>query len=190
MSAETRDRMLDAATALLHRHGFHGTSLNGILAESGAPRGSLYYHFPGGKEELVLEATVRGVEQATAALEETMRGGDPVAAVRSFIGVAGAELRDSGYVLGCPVAPIILDLAGEPSALVEVCRRAVVDWQRILREGLTAAGAVEGRAASLATTIVAAVEGALLLARAERDTAPLDTIALELGGLIESALPR
>lgn len=185
----TRERMLDATAALLHRHGFHGASLNRILAESGAPRGSLYHHFPGGKEQLVLEATRRGVEQVTRALEEIMTTGDPVASVRAFITAAAEELRLSGYVFGCPIAPIVLDLSGKPSPLAEVCREAVADWQRILREGLAAAGVATDRAASLAVTVVAAVEGALILARAERDTAPLDNIAQELAALIESALP-
>ncbi len=187
---DTRDRMLDAATTLLHRHGFHGTSLNAILDESGAPRGSLYHHFPGGKEQLVLEATRRGIEQVTATLEQMMASGaGPAAAVGAYVRASADELRDSGYVLGCPVAPLVLDLTGEASALAEICRQALITWQRILGDGLTAADVPAPRAATLATTIAAAVEGALMMARSARDTAPLEAVADELTRLIEGALP-
>lgn len=190
MATDTRDRILDTAAGLLQRHGFHGTSLNDILDQSGAPRGSLYYYFPGGKEQLTLEAILRGIETLTRELEELMReGSDPVAGVRAYIDLAAAEVRSSGYTFGCPVAPIILDLVGEPGPLATACREALGEWQRILRDGFEAAGIPAARAASLAVTVVSALEGALILARAERSIEPLATISGELGALIEGALP-
>jgi hypothetical protein len=86
------------------------------------------------------------------------------------------------------VAPIVLDLGLEAGELARVCRDAFADWQRTLREGFLRAGIAEARAASLAVTVVSAIEGALLLARAERSTEPLETIASELGILIDGAL--
>lgn len=190
MATDTRDRILETTAGLLQRRGFHGTSLKDILDESGAPRGSLYYYFPGGKEQLALEATVRAIEEITRVLEELMRdGSDPAGAVRSYVEAAAAQLRDSGYTFGCPVAPIVLDVGAEPGALARACRDAFADWQRALREGFARAGIAERRAASLAVTVVSAVEGSLLLARAERSTEPLETIAGELSTLIEGALP-
>ncbi len=190
MAKDTRTRMIETTAGLVHRQGFHGTSLNEILEQSGTPRGSLYYHFPGGKEELVLEATRQGVAIVTQALSEVLTDSpDPADGVRVFVEAAAHELRGSGYVFGCPVAPIILD-SPESSALAEVCREALKEWQRVLVEGLGSAGIERGRAESLATVIVCGVEGGLLLARAHRDTAPLETVAEELASMVRSALPH
>ncbi len=190
MAKDTRTRMIETTAGLVHRRGFHGTSLSEILEQSGAPRGSLYYHFPGGKEELVLEATREGVAVITQVLSETLtQASDPADGVRAFFGAAAGELRDSGYVFGCPVAPVILD-SPESSALAEVCREALEEWQRVLVEGLGSAGIEHRCAESLATVIVCGLEGGLLLARARRDTAPLETVAEELASMIRSALCR
>jgi TetR/AcrR family transcriptional repressor of lmrAB and yxaGH operons len=186
----TRERMIETTAGLVHRRGFHGTSLNEILEESDAPRGSLYYHFPGGKEELVLEATRQGVAMVTQVLKEVLTDSpDPADGVRAFIEAAANELRDSGYVFGCPVAPIVLD-SPESSALAEVCQEALEEWHHVLVQGLGSAGIERGRAESLATMIVCGLEGGLILARARRDIAPLDAVAQELASMVRSALPR
>lgn len=188
MASSTHDRMLETTGRLLQTRGFHGTSLSQILAESDAPRGSLYHHFPGGKEQLVLEATRRGVARVTEELEEALATADDTAAgVRIYVEAAAAELRETDYLFGCPVAPIILDAPGDAPPLAEICRAAVGDWSRILREALTAEGVKAERAASLATLIICALEGGLLLARAARDTAPLDRVAEELEVMVRSA---
>jgi TetR/AcrR family transcriptional repressor of lmrAB and yxaGH operons len=187
---DTREYMIETTSGLVHRLGFHGTSLNEVLTESGAPRGSLYYHFPGGKEQLVLEATRQGVASVTQLLKEALADSpDPAEGVRAFVEAAAHVLRDSGYVFGCPVAPIILD-SPESSALAEVCQQALEEWQQVLVEGLGLAGIERGRAESLATMIVCGLEGGLILARARRDTAPLDAVADEFASMVRSALPR
>jgi len=190
MAKDTREHMIETTAALVHRRGFYGTSLNEILQESGAPRGSLYYHFPGGKEELVLEATRQGVASVTQLLKEVLTGSPDVAdGMRAFIEAVAHVLRDSGYVFGCPVAPLVLD-SPESSALAEVCQEALEEWERVLVEGLGSAGIERGRAESLATVVVCAVEGGLILARARRDIAPLDAVAEELASTVRSALLR
>jgi TetR/AcrR family transcriptional regulator, lmrAB and yxaGH operons repressor len=190
MAKDTREHMIETTAGLVHRRGFYGTSLNEILLESGAPRGSLYYHFPGGKEELVLEATRQGVAIVTQLLKEVLTGSpDPAEGVRAFVEAAAHELRDSGYVFGCPVAPIVLD-SPESSALAEICREALEEWQQVLVEGLGSGGIERARAESLATMIVCGLEGGLILARARRDIAPLDAVAEELASMVQSALPR
>jgi TetR/AcrR family transcriptional repressor of lmrAB and yxaGH operons len=190
MAKDTRERMIETTAALVHRRGFYGTSLNEILLESGAPRGSLYYHFPGGKEELVLEATRQGVAIVTQLLKEILTGSpDPADGVRAFVEAVAHELRDSGYVFGCPVVPIVLD-SPESSALAEVCQEALEEWRCVLVQSLSSAGIEWGRAESLATMIVCAVEGGLMLARARRDIAPLGVVGEELASMVRSALPR
>lgn len=191
MAKNTRQRIIDATGRLLHQHGFHGTSLNAILDEAGAPRGSLYFHFPGGKDEIVLEATRASVAVITRELQQTLdETGDPVAAVRAYVAAAAGELRGSDYLFGCPVAPVILDSPAAASPLAEFCRETLANWHRLYQEALVTAGIGPDRAAALATMINASLEGALLMARAERDTAALDVIADELAAMIEAARSR
>jgi TetR/AcrR family transcriptional repressor of lmrAB and yxaGH operons len=188
MASNARERMVETTASLVHRRGFHGTSLSDILVESGAPRGSLYYHFPGGKEELVLEATRQGIANVTTLLKDVLTGTPDVAGgVRAFIEAAAHMLRDSRFVFGCPVAPIVLD-SPESSALAEVCREALQEWQQVLVEGLGSGGIERARAESLATVVVCTLEGGLMLARARRDIAPLDAIAEEVASMVKNAL--
>src|SRR4051812_9194168 len=104
MVNETRSRMLEATGNLLRQRGYHGTSLNDILAKSGAPRGSLYFHFPGGKDQLVVEVTRAGVKEVAEKLGETLgREKNPAVAVRHIVEATAEMLETSGYALGCPV---------------------------------------------------------------------------------------
>lgn len=188
--ADTRERMLETASRELRRHGYEASSLKDILEASDAPRGSLYHHFPGGKDQLVYEATRRSVERITRALEETMAATkDPVAGVRAYVEAAAAELRRSDYAFGCPVAPVVLDDPPPDSSLAELCRATFDAWKETYAAHLTEAGVDPARVDSLAIMLVAAVEGGLLLARAHRDTGPLDAVADELAASMEAALP-
>jgi TetR/AcrR family transcriptional repressor of lmrAB and yxaGH operons len=189
MATDTRDRIIDTTSRLLRQKGFRGTGLSEIIAVSGAPRGSIYFHFPDGKDQIVREAMLREVERISAILVTLARESpDPMTAMRAYVVGAAEELEASNYLFGCPVAPVILDLPDPDSALAEACRESMEEWCGIYAESLRAAGVGRGRAESLATMSVAAVEGALLLARARRDTAPLHRVADELEILISGAL--
>lgn len=191
MAKDTRARMLDTTARLLQHRGYYGTSLSDILAGSGAPRGSLYFHFPGGKDQLVIEATRAAVEKTTAALRETLAGAaSPAQGVRAFVEAVAGLMRESGYTFGCPVAPVILDATGGLDELDELCRGAFEEWVRLLRGTLAAAGVPEPRAGALALLVVASIEGLLLLARAYRDCGPILAVAAELETVVAAALPR
>ena len=89
MASDTRTRMLETTARLLQHRGYFGTALSDILAASGAPRGSLYFHFPGGKDQLVIEATRLAVEETSAFLRETLGAArTPAEAVRMFFEAA------------------------------------------------------------------------------------------------------
>lgn len=191
MSTDTRTRMIEATARLLQHRGYHGTALSDILAASAAPRGSLYFHFPGGKDQLALEATRAAVEETTVYLEEALSAAPtPAQAVRSFVDSTAELMRLSDYTFGCPVAPMVLDAPADLRELDELCRRTFERWIEMLRISFATAGIPAQIASSLALLVVAAIEGALLIARASRDCAPIATIAAELETLIGSALPR
>jgi TetR/AcrR family transcriptional repressor of lmrAB and yxaGH operons len=190
MSHDTRTRMLDAAARLLQLRGYHGAALADILAESGAPRGSLYFHFPKGKDQLVIEATraaVRGITQRRSELLE--KAGTPAAAIHALAEGMIEMLRQTDYTLSCPIAPIILDGTNEIAELSELCRQAFEEWIDLLRAAFARAGVPEKRAAALAIMTQATFEGLLLIARAYRDTAPIATAAEELAAAVEAAAP-
>lgn len=190
MATETRTRMIETTARLLQHRGYHGTSLNDILAASGAPRGSLYFHFPGGKEALAAEATRVAIDLATEALQEALAAApDPAEGVRLYYEGAANLLVETDFAFGCPVAPVILDAAGGVAELEALCREAFETWTGTLREAFAAAGIPGDRADSLALLAVSTLEGLLLVARAYRDTAPLRAMAREIEAIIAASMP-
>jgi TetR/AcrR family transcriptional repressor of lmrAB and yxaGH operons len=190
MAGDTRTRMIEATARLLQHRGYFGTSLSDILAASGAPRGSLYFHFPGGKDQLVVEATRRAVEETSRYLRATLASAPgPAEGVRAFFEAAADLLVASDYSFGCPVAPVILDAPDTLPELQEICRQAFEEWVGLFRDSFAAAGVPAERAAVLAVLVEAAMEGLLLIARAHRDTGALRQVAAELEAIIAAAVP-
>ena len=189
MATDTRTRMIEATARLIQARGYRGVSLSDILSESGAPRGSLYFHFPGGKESLVLEAMQIGIEEANQVLKECLDQSDnPADGVRAFFEAAAQEMVDTDYTFGCPVAPIVLDTPGLESELAEACRAALEQWSQMYRDKLMASGLADPRARRLANTIVASLEGALIMARSEREAECIRQVGDEMAVLITAVL--
>jgi TetR/AcrR family transcriptional repressor of lmrAB and yxaGH operons len=181
--------MLKTTARLLQHRGYHGTSLNDILDESGAPRGSLYFHFPGGKEQLVIEATKLTIDETTEWLSSTLASADsPAEATRLYLEAAAMLTVESDYTFGCPVAPLILDANAGLPELAALCRQAFEVWTALLRDGYERSGVPPQRALALALLASASLEGGLLMARAYRDPAPLNIIAAELERIVSASL--
>src|SRR5215470_10513392 len=187
---DSRSRMLRTAARLLQRQGYHATGLRQILAEIGAPRGSLYFHFPGGKEELAV-AAVQAMGKRIARLIAQLLGAhaDPADAIDAFVRAFAEILRASDYAEGCPVATVTLEAAASSAAIRAACDEAYVEWQRQIAAYLSGAGVAAGQAEPLATLVLAAAEGGLILSRARHDIEPLATIAGQLAGILRGALP-
>ena len=190
MKPDTRTRMIETTARLVQTHGLHGVSLSDILSESGAPRGSLYFHFPGGKNELMQAALQSGIKEATDALRDCLAEADnPAEGVQQFFRVTARELVESDFAFGCPVAAIVLDRPDIESELAKTCQAAFDQWARMYRDALMAAGVPPGRAGSLALTVLASLEGALMMARSEQSAIPVDEVGKEVSELIAGALP-
>lgn len=191
MATDTRTRMLDTTARLLQQRGYHGTSLNDILAASAAPRGSLYFHFPGGKNQLVVEASRASVDRVTQHRREVLAAAaSPAAAVRAFAEGIVLLLKETDYQLGCPIAPIVLDGTSEVTELSELCRQTFEEWIGLLRDSFATAGIAKQRAEALALLMQSSFEGALLIARAYRDSSPVLTVAGEVEAMVAAATPR
>jgi TetR/AcrR family transcriptional regulator, lmrAB and yxaGH operons repressor len=177
----TRRRMLRAAAELFRRQGYDGTGLNEVLSESGAPRGSLYFHFPGGKDQLAAEAvdaTGARIGRGIGALLDSSE--DVGEAVGRVVDSMAAELEESGYVRGCPIAAVTLDSASTSKQVREACRHSFDLWLSLLEARLRDGGWSAGDAREEAIMILATVEGALTLARSSRDPESLRTAARRL----------
>jgi len=188
---ETRARMVDATARLLTTQGYHGTGLGQVLAEARAPKGSLYFHFPGGKEELAAEAVRRAAaEWREAVLAVVATAPNPLRAIRAVCELLASRLEASGFQDGCPVATIALEASATSDLICEATTEAYRTWQQLIEDRLRALGLPEARAARLATTVLAAVEGGLVLAKASRSGEPLRRVGAELEVLLGAMAPR
>lgn len=183
--SKTRKRIIDTASELLEAQGYYATGLNQIIEESGAPKGSLYYYFPAGKEGLtaeVIELTGQGVHER---IQQTLASvDDPSEAVRTFVLNVAKHVRASKYRAGGPITTVALETAHTSQRLNAVCKETYNRWESAFRDRLVSSGFPKARAERLATLIIACLEGAIVLSRTKRSARPLERVAEELALLI------
>jgi TetR/AcrR family transcriptional repressor of lmrAB and yxaGH operons len=182
---KTRKQLVSSTIHLLRRHGAHGTGLQEVLSHSGSPRGSLYFHFPGGKDELIREA----IQESAGAVERWLiQSLDEHASVAEgmdhFLGRYGEYMAATGFAEGCPVAGVALDVGPGGERLRSACDWAMTGWVTILAERLRVEGRDPEEAESLALTTLSAFEGVLILCRARRSLEPLGAVASQLQTLL------
>jgi TetR/AcrR family transcriptional regulator, lmrAB and yxaGH operons repressor len=171
---DVRGKMAVGAAHLLAQRGLQGTSFAEVLERSGAPRGSVYHHFPGGKRELV-EAALDAVSRQTAQALEAVRGGSPTVVAERFLALWRALLDRSEFKAGCAV--LAVTVAADSPELLDHAGGVFRSWTGHLA-GLLVDGGVEGTvAAQFATLLIASSEGAVVLSRAARSREPFDSVA-------------
>lgn len=188
MATDSRERMVRSAAYLFRERGYSGTGFRDVIAHSGAPRGSIYHHFPGGKVQLAEEAVRYAGDFLAAGVRIAMEDNDPTTAVHAFVGWWRQVLEKSGFRAGCPIVAVTVESHDENPQLADAAAAAFQRWLDVLATALGDAGVAEPRAVRLATLIVAAVEGATVLCRARRDTRALDEVVAELETLIQAAV--
>jgi TetR/AcrR family transcriptional repressor of lmrAB and yxaGH operons len=182
--------MIAAAARLFQRDGYAATGWRDVVEAGGTPWGSAHHHFPGGKEQLALEVIALGSVHVLSTLEECLAGApDAATAVERWFTAAGRNLIASQFECGCPVATVALETATSAPALGEACAVAFRAWQDRLAEALRDAGVAAERSAELSCQAVAALEGALLLARCWREVRPLEIAGTGVADAIRAALP-
>ena len=134
MPSSSRERLLETAVDLLQRQGYHGTGLNELLERSGAPRGSLYHYFPGGKEQIGAEAIGRAGEQVAAAVAHLLRAKPSAAdAVEALAALLAAGLEASAFERGCPVATTALEVTPRSEPIRAAVQAGFESWLAPLR---------------------------------------------------------
>jgi AcrR family transcriptional regulator len=175
--------MVDSAVQLFRERGVAGTALSDVIAHSQAPRGSLYHYFPDGKAQLAAEATAHAGRLMSALITRWVDKYGPAEAINRIIELFRKQLRDTDFASGCPVAAGALEGGFAPEAS-EVAGQAFASWEAALATALASHGIPAPRADSLASLVVCAIEGAIIVAKAQRTTRPLDRVAAELSALL------
>ena len=190
MASDARRRMLETAVELFRRHGYNGTGFRQVVAESGAPRGSMYHHFPGGKVQLGTEAVALAGEMTEALMKHQLDRADVDDVVEGFEKVWSMWIRyveDSGMA-GCPVLAVAVESHPEAPELTATAAAAFESWVRAYAAPLARAGIDEEEAYNLGLLCLSAVEGATGLARARGDREPLERVTQQMAAVLRSRL--
>ena len=183
VTPDTRKRMIHGAARAIGTRGVGAMSLRDLAKEAGVPLGSTYHHFPGGKAQLAEEA-VTSTGRQVAKLVELAREQGIEGAIAAFTRVWRELLLETGFRTGCPVLAVA---TGDDPELTETARGIFTSWQDLMVAGLVDGGVPAARAPGLARMIIASLEGAVAVSRAERSLEPLDQVSEELITLVQSA---
>lgn len=182
----TRTKMLASAAEVMRECGASGVTIDAVLARSGAPRGSVYYHFPDGRNQILTEALRYSGDSITTMIDEAAgRGGR--ALLQEFVGYWERQLTEGDFTAGCPVVAAAIGCSGADGPNLSADAGAILDrWCAALARAFVNDGFDDADAASLAVTSIAALEGAVLLSRATRTADPLHRVGEQLEFLIKA----
>ncbi|MFE5757575.1 TetR/AcrR family transcriptional regulator [Streptomyces massasporeus] len=186
--SDSRERMVLSAAELLREYGVGATSIDRVLAHSGAPRGSVYHHFPGGRAQLIDEAVALAGDFIAGLIDAATRAGDPVKAVDAFFELWRERLVQSDFRAGCPIVAVAVETNDDAPHLARSAAAVFARWQDALAALFERHGLPEQRGKRLAAFIIAAVEGSVIMCRAERSPAALEATAAEIHDLLIHAL--
>lgn len=189
-SVNTRDRMIMATAELLEIQGYHATGLNQVTKVSSTPKGSLYFHFPGGKDELASEAIRMAGAEATQKLKTALKSSEDVGkAISAFVLTLASELLASDFRKACPVAVVAMETSATNEQLRKTCEQIYQSWFSLLEQRLIEANFNPTEALDWATFVMAAIEGSLLLSRNQRSSKPLKIVAERFENLFATTNP-
>jgi TetR/AcrR family transcriptional regulator, lmrAB and yxaGH operons repressor len=171
-----RDRIVRSAAALVRERGVHGVGLRQIVAHADGPRGSLQRYFPGGKTQLITEAlNLAGAEVLDATESGLVEAATLADAIEAIFAPWHEVLVKSNFTMGCPIAATVVDAGGD-DRLRQEARTLFGQWRDSVRAALVKFGTPKSTAEDDASVLLAALEGALILSRANQSTQPLDTV--------------
>lgn len=180
---------MTTSAELFRRQGFAATGLKQIVAEAEAPFGSIYHFFPEGKEQLG-EQVIRTSGQFFGNLIDVFYddADDPVAATEAFFAGAADTLVHTDYADACPIATVALEVSSTSETMRQACAEVFADWVEATARHLQHSGIAPSRARDTATVLVCLLEGAFVLARAQRSIAPLQAAGTAAAGVVRGAV--
>jgi len=191
---DSRSRMVHAASELFRQRGYHATAFSDVVEESGAPRGSIYFHFPGGKQELARETTARAADEIEDMVHQAAsQAHDPASLIQALAEIQVQRLEASGYCSGCAIATMVLELAPQDEELSAEFDKVFTRWRTALVDHLRSWSVSAQHAVALADLIMAVFEGALVLSRTARSSEPfwntIKTLITTVGFLVAEPQP-
>jgi AcrR family transcriptional regulator len=187
MTGGSRDRMIESAAELFREQGYSGTGFREINARSGVARGAIYHHFPGGKAELGEEVIRAHGALVAAAIDAVAEQADAASVVHAFVDGWRQHLLATEFRAGCAIVGVVGESHPDAPSLAAAGAEAFRGWTDALARSFRASGVTAARARRLATLTVAAVEGAVLIARTEKTTRALDDTGRELEAVVAAA---
>lgn len=176
--------MVTSAAMLLREHGVAGTSIARVLEHSRGPRGSVQFHFPGGKAQLVTEALAWAGGLVTGVLTRAeARGATPAEVLTAICDHYKQQLIGTDFRAGCPVGAVSQEAFGDPE-LGPIVAGVIDDWTMALTAVLVAAGRDETEASDLALLCISSLEGAITLSRVRRSSRPIEIVQERLVQLL------
>lgn len=187
MEQGPKRRMIEGAARLLAERGLQETTFSEVLAVTGAPRGSIYYHFPEGKSQLVEQAVAYAGEGVRARLE-ALRGLPAEEVASAFFGMWRQLLVQGEFRIGCSAAAVTVATAS--ADLLAVAAEVFRAWVETLGELLVAGGVAAESGPATATLLISATEGAVLLSRAQGAIEPFDLATSGLESYVRTLAGR
>lgn len=185
--SDARERMIISAALLQREFGVPGTGLPDVLKHSGAPRGSVYHHFPNGRDQVAAEATAYAADQLSTGLAALLAERSLSDVLGAFADIWRYILESENYGASCPVAAAALDYTPNSEAR-EAAADAFDHWTELIASALRDAGIADDRAGRLASVTISALEGAVILCRAKHSLEPLDLATAHLKESLEREL--
>lgn len=189
MNHSPRERMVYSAAQLIRTQGVSGTGMREVVEHASAPRGSLQHYFPGGKDQLVREAVTWAGSFAAARVKRcAQQAPTPSGLLAGMVGQWRDQFREDGFAAGCPLVATTADVVAANKKLRDAVKDGFETWLEPVAESLRDMGVPEERCRTLALLMISSLEGAIVLARAQEDVAPLDAVVHELGPLLDAAV--
>lgn len=182
---DTRTKMLISAAEVMRERGAAGVTIDEVLSRSGAPRGSVYYHFPDGRNQILAEA-LRYAGDAITADIDAAAGRGAMVLLRQFVEFWEGVLAESDFNAGCPVVAAAIGCPDDEVQLTADAGRIFAHWRMALARAFAADGFPDSDADSLAVMAIAALEGAVVLCRSTRSADPLHKVDDQLEFLIKA----
>jgi TetR/AcrR family transcriptional regulator, lmrAB and yxaGH operons repressor len=182
---DTRTKMLISAAEVMRERGAAGVTIDEVLTRSGAPRGSVYYHFPDGRNQILAEALRYAGDAITADIDDAAAQGATVL-MRRFVQFWERVLADSDFNAGCPVVAAATGSDDDEIHLTAEAARIFAHWRTALTRAFTTEGFPDADADSLAVMSIAALEGAVVLCRSTRSCDPLQKVHDQLEFLVKA----
>jgi TetR/AcrR family transcriptional repressor of lmrAB and yxaGH operons len=186
LTTHVKQRMIEQMAMLLATRGLQSASFAEVLDAAGAPRGSVYHHFPGGKDELVIAAIEFTARRAFEFLD-SLKGRTGVEVTQAFLSAWRTLLNATSLKTGCAVLAVTVGMGDSPGLRMKT-GEIFKTWRERLAERLHEGGVPADKAEGLAASLIAASEGAVALSRAEGSLHPFDLMAAEMTAVVAATV--